>query len=254
MILFSAITSTESYNENIISTSSGFDKLEVEFAKMTDRIKQALIQHNKNVSSLIEQLRTISGVKEKNVPIFQDDVFERVTSIDLLWQKLSGFWSLLDYDLLIYLIEIIDYEETNKILKDFVSKIDISKLQDKELVLKCTLFEQECMKPKLRVKLKTEECDANTVKCVKQSLCKQFKLEDYALCLKSIKQGCFELIYQTSKHMMMYLLEFKVTGYIITELAAQKIICLQSDDDKELRIPSAVTHLVCTYMYTSMYH
>ena len=236
----------ESYDGNVISTSSCFDKLEVEFAKMTDRIKQALIKSNKNVVSLIEQLRTISGVKEKNVPIFQDDIFERVTSIDLLWQKLSGFWSLLDYDVLICLIEIIDYEETNKILKDFLSKIDISELEDKELVLKCSLFKRECMKPKLRVKLKTEKCDPITIKCVKQTLCKQFDLENYALCLKSIKQGCFELFYQTSKHMMMYLLEFKVTGYIITELAAKKIICLQSDDDKELNIPSTVTHLVCT--------
>lgn len=246
VIFFLVNNSKESHSGNDVNTSTSFEDLEVEFAKMTDQIKQALLKSNRSVVALIEQLRAISGVKEKNVPIFQEDIFERVTSIDLLWQKLSSFWSLLDYDILLYLIQLIDCEETNRILNDFLSKINPLKLQDKELVLNCSLFERECMIPKLRVKLKTENCDYNTVQRVKETLCKQFDLEKYSVCLKSIKKGCFELIYQVSKYMKTYLLQFKVTGYIVSELAAHKIISLQLDNETELKIPSTVTYLVCT--------
>lgn len=245
-------SSIEGNDQIVINTSTCFEKLEVDFAKMTDRIKQALIKSSKNVVSLIEQLRTISGVKEKDVPIFQEDVFEKVTTIDRLWQKLSNFWSLLDYDLLIYLVQIIECEEATKILNDFLSNIDLSKLQDKELVLSCRMFTQECIKPRLRVKLNTENCDLYTTKRVKETLCKQFHLENYSLCLKSIKEGCFELIYKVSKYTMTYFLQFKVTGYIVTELASQKIAFLQSDDDKELKIPSTVTYLVSTILNVKM--
>lgn len=219
---------------------------------MTNRIKQALLKLDFDVVSLIEQLRSMTGVKEKKVPIFQEDVFEKVTSIELLWQKLSNFWSLVDYDLLMYLVRLINHEEVTKILDDFISKIDLSKLQDKDIVLNCTLIEQGCMKPKLRVKVNTEECDEQTTKHIKETLCKQFELEKYSLYLRCIKQGCFELVYHVPKHIMMYLLGFKVTGHIMTELAAQNIICLQSDDDKELQIPSTVTYLVCTILYVNV--
>ena len=236
----------------LISTSTSFEELAVEFAKMTNRIKQALLKHNLNIVSLIEQLRAVNGVKEKKIPIFKEDIFEKVTSIELLWQKLSNFWCLLDYDLLIYLVRLSECEEAAKILNDFISKIDLSKLQDKDIVLKCTLIEQECMKPMLRVKVNTEKCDEHATKRVKETLCKQFDLEKYSLCLKCIKQGCFELIYQVSKNVMTYLLEFKITGHIVTELAAQNIVSLQCDDDKELKIPSTVTYLVCTCVHFCM--
>ena len=246
----------ESSAGTVINTSTFFEELEIEFARMTDSIKQALLKLDLNVVSLIEQLRPMTGVKEKKVPIFQDDIFEKVTSIELLWQKLSNFWSLLDYDLLMYLVRLINREEITKILDDFISKIDLSKLQDKDIVLQCTLIEQECMKPKLRVKVNTEECDEHATKRIKETLCKQFDLEMYSLYLRGIKQGCFELVYHVPKHVMMYLLEFKVTGHIMTELAAQNIICLQCDDDKELQIPATITYLVCTIFickYIAMY-
>ena len=230
--------------ESGVNVSITFEELEVDFAKMTNRIKEVLLKSNLNIVSVIEQLRAISGVKAKNVPIFQEDVFERINSIELLWQKLSGFWSLLDYDLLMYLIKIIGSEEAKKIMDDFLSKIDLSKLQDKELILHCAKFERECMRPILRVKLKTESCDPVTIKNAKECLCKTFDLESYSLYLRSIKEGCFELIYQVSQHIKIYLLQFKVTGYIVTKLAAHEIVCLQLDDI-ELKLPSTVTYLVC---------
>ena len=58
---------------------------------MTSRIEQALISNNVDVAELIKQLCAISAVKNKKVPLFDDDVFEKIKSIDALWRKLSFF-------------------------------------------------------------------------------------------------------------------------------------------------------------------
>ena len=62
--------------------------IEVQFAMMTNRIKQALIRNNIDVASLIEQLCAISAVKNRNVPLFDEDVFKEITSINGLWRKI----------------------------------------------------------------------------------------------------------------------------------------------------------------------
>ena len=53
---------------------------------MTSNIKQALINNNVDVAVLIERLCAISAVKNENVPLFDEDVFERIQSIDKFWK------------------------------------------------------------------------------------------------------------------------------------------------------------------------
>ena len=53
---------------------------------MTNSIKQALISNNVDVVSLIEQVCVISTVKNKKVPLFDEDVFEKIKSIDDFWK------------------------------------------------------------------------------------------------------------------------------------------------------------------------
>ena len=96
--------------------------LEIQFAKMTNRIKQALISNAVDVASLIEQLCTISVVKNKKVPLFGTDVFEKIESIDALWKELS--WSIFDYELLQCVVKISDCKEAQDILDEFLSTID----------------------------------------------------------------------------------------------------------------------------------
>ena len=67
---------------------TSIDDIEVEFAIMTDKIKEALINENIDVVSLIEQLCAISVVSDKNVPLFDKDVFERIQSINDFWREL----------------------------------------------------------------------------------------------------------------------------------------------------------------------
>ena len=77
---------------------------QTQFAKMTNKIKQALISDNVDVALLIEQLCTMPFVKNKKVPLFDEDVFEKIKSIDALWKELRGFW---DYELLQCVVEIL---------------------------------------------------------------------------------------------------------------------------------------------------
>ena len=55
----------------------------MEFAVITNRIKQALIDNKVDVDSLIEQLRTMSAVSNRKVPLFDEDAFVRILYVPL---------------------------------------------------------------------------------------------------------------------------------------------------------------------------
>ena len=198
---------------------------------MTNKIKQALINNNVDVASLIEQLCTISAVKNKNVPIFDEDVFKNIKSIDEFWRKLIiKFLNIFDYDLLQYIVEISDCVEAQAILKDFLLRIDPSVIKDVDLVLHC---KEECwegsLRPVLRIKVNTEECTLNTKKMVEKAVSEAYKLEKYALHLQSIKDGCIELLYYISKPLKYYLLQFEITEKVKAGFLAHHIVSLHID-------------------------
>ena len=58
---------------------------------MTSRIEQALISNNVDVAELIKQLCAISAVKNKKGPLFDEDVFEKIKSIDAPLEKVKIF-------------------------------------------------------------------------------------------------------------------------------------------------------------------
>ena len=86
---------------------------------MTDKIKQALINSKIDVDSLIEQLRSISGVRNRNVPLFDEEVFTKIKSVEELWKTLSIFWSIYDYDLLRFIVKITKCEDAQRVLEFF---------------------------------------------------------------------------------------------------------------------------------------
>ena len=58
------------------------EAVEVEFSNTTDRIKQVLSSSTIDVTSVIERLQTISVVKHKNIPLFDEEVFKSVTTVE----------------------------------------------------------------------------------------------------------------------------------------------------------------------------
>ena len=214
------------------------EDIEVEFAKMTNRIKKALVSSSINVSSLVEQLCTISGVKNKNVPLFDGDIFEKVKSIDEFWKRLRMFWSIIDYDLLRFVVELSECEKAQDILKEFLSRIDPSVIEDVDLVLHCKEEQWDgSLKPVLRIKVNDVNCGSDIVQKAKEIISEKYNLQKYSLRFKGIKNGCVELLYHISKAMMLYFLQFQISSHMLAEFTKLKIISLHIDDFK-LEVPS----------------
>ena len=228
-------------SEKLIS----IQRIEVQFAKMTSRIKQALISNNVDVVLLIERLCAISAVKSKNIPLFDEDVFEKIKSIDDFWRKLRSFWSIFDYELLQFVVEISDCKEAQHIFAEFLSRIDPSAIEDVDLVLDCKVEDREgLLKPVLRIKVKAEKCTTTIKKRIEEIVSKTYNLERYALRFQGIKRAVLsyyiELLYYTSKPLKLYLLQLKVSEDIVAEILAHKIVSLHIDEF-EMKFPSDTT-------------
>ena len=234
---------------NIIKTSN-FEDLQVKFAKLTNRIKIALTKNNTDVGTLIEQLSTMSAVKDKKVPLFDENVFEKVKTVEDLWRILRSYWSIHDYDILIYVLDLVDCKEANDVYKEFWLSIDPTVLHDTAFVLSCKEYEGEGLQKLLRVKLNAETLTVEVKKKAKKAVSQVYNLTKYALTFKGIKQGCIELIYGVSEALMSYLLQFKVTKYDLHSLSSYNILYLQIAN-KKLTIPSEILDKVsCGFLYT----
>ena len=194
---------------------------------MTSSIKQALINNNVDVALLIERLCAISAVKNENVPLFDEDVFENIQSIDKFWKILRDQWNLFDYELLEYIVDVSECREAREIFTEFFSSFDTSAIEDVDLVLNCRVKDQEgLLKPVLRIKVKAERCTSH-VKCmVEKIVSEKFDLEKYTLRLQSIKKGCVELSYYISASLSKYLLYFEFTKHTLEDFRAHKIVSL----------------------------
>ena len=80
----------------------------------------------------------IAGVRNRNVPLFDEDVFTKIKSVEEFWKTFSTFWSIYDYDILWFIIKITNCEEAQKVLKEFLSKINPTVMEDADLVLDCS--------------------------------------------------------------------------------------------------------------------
>ena len=228
--------------------------IEIQFAKMTIRIKQALINNNVDVVLLIEQLCAISTVRNKKVPLFDEDVFENIKSIDDFWKIMKNFWCIYDYELLLCVVEVADCREAEQIFQQFLSRIDPSAIEDVDLVLHCKVeYLEGLLKPVLRVKINAEKCTKNIKKQAEEIISKKYELDKYGLCFQGIKEGCIELLYYISKPLKLYLSQFEISEDILPEFLVCNIISLHIDE-LELKIPSkSVDVTVSTYIHTCMH-
>ena len=199
---------------------------------MTNRIKQALISNKVDVVSLIEQLCAISAVKDKHVPLFDKDVFEKITSIDKFWENIKNFLEhFLTMRCYSVLLRYLSAEKLSRSLKNFLSRIDPSAIEDVDLVLDYRVEHQEgSPKPVLRIKVNAEKCTFDIIKMVKRKVSKSFKLQEHTLRFRAIKKGCIELCFYISKPLKSYLLQFDISKNILADFLAHKILSLQIDD------------------------
>ena len=229
---------------------TNFRDIEVQFAKMTTRIKLALINNKVDVALLIERLCTISAVANKKVPLFDEDVFQKIETIDKFWKKLRNFWSIFDYELLWYVVEISECKEAQNIFEEFLSRINPSTIEDVDLVLHCKKEHWEgSLKPVLRIKVNAEECTLDIKKKVEEIVSKTYNLTKYALQLICIKRGCIELFYYISKPVKLHLLQFEINRAAMESFVACDIISLRIGDKFELKVPPMIANIVVSNAY-----
>ena len=234
--------------EPVLAKFMSIEQIEVEFAMMTQEIKEALIRNNVNVVSLIEKLCTISAVTNKKIPLFDKDMSENVTSIDEFWNKLKCFWkNIFDYDLLWYVIKVSKCREAEEIFERFLSRIDPSAIEDVDLVPHCRVEHWEgSLKPVLRIKVNAEKCTVKIKKMVEEVVSKTYQLDKYALHFQGIKEGCIELLYCISQPLKLYLLYFEISVSILAEFLTNHIISLHIDEF-ELKIPSKISDITVSH-------
>ena len=200
---------------------------------MTNKIKEELSKYvsDSDVISLIEQLRAISAVKDKKVPLFGEDTFKRVSNVRSLWQILSEFWSIYDYDILKLVLNIINCEKAGRIFDRFLLQIDAAVINDVDLVIHYKVYERtEFTKPLLRVKIKVDRCRCHHKEEVSKALSEKFNLKDYALRLKGIREGCVELMYEISEELKSYLLSCILVGLDALHMTNCGIMHLEIDN------------------------
>ena len=227
-----------------MSHITGIKQIEVQFVKMTKRIKEALIRNNLNVVSLVEHICTISAVSSKEVPLFdKKDISGEVTLVSEFWKKLKGYWNIFDYELLWHVIEISECREAQDIFEEFLSRIDPSAMEDLDLVPHCRVEHWEgSLKPVLRIKINTKKCTLKVKKVVEEVVSKTYQLKKFALHFQGIKEGCFELLYYISQPLKLYFLCFEISENILAEFVANHIISLHIDEF-ELKVPSKISDI-----------
>ena len=241
--------SSDSSLKSAEETLTTIEDIEVEFAMMTEKIKQALINSKVNVDSLIEQLRAISGVRNRKVPLFDEEVFTKIKSVEELWKTLSTFWSIYDYDILRFIVKITKCQDAQRVLENFLSRIDPTIIEDVELVLHCKVEQKEGWpKPKLRIKVNAKRCTCDIIKKVKETVSRDYDLHQYTLSFKCIKEGCIELLFQISKAVVTYLLHCKITRGTLAKFSDCKIINIFVNNI-DILVSSYITSLLPNPIY-----
>jgi len=224
-------------------TQMTFKELELEFAKITDRIKYALCLEKVKVHTLIEKLSATTAVEDRRVPLFDQDVFDKLNTIDDLWEKLKHYWTLYDYDILIYVVELTECKKAEIILDNFLSKMKPLALENVDLVLVYDKFKEKQVKPLLGIKINVKYCTLEMENDFKKTVSEIFQLKKCTLYCVVAVDGCIELFYRISNAMAAYLLQYKITGCNMAVFTAVDIIHLQIDD-MMLIVPFEITNKV----------
>ena len=264
-----SVNSTAAWDNNeqhIQEKLYSFDDIDAEFTNMVIKVQKAFRKNNVDVSELITSLRSSVAVQNRSIPLF-DDIFDKITSIDKLFQMLSGYWHLLDYDVLLHLLRVANCQEAKRIYDDFLDSFDSSVIQDHFDHLICNFqeftkksntqaiwFNQESDIPgthTVRVKITLDKSTKIEKEQVKKILSKKYHLKKYALVCKGIKQGCIEVIYQVSLSVKIYMLQYSLSELDISQLKDHMItdILMDDDGDVNLMIPSAFSKQVNIHSY-----
>ena len=138
---------------------------------MVADVQEALENNNINVNKLLIKLKSSSAVRDRKIPLFDKDTFSNITSIEKLFETLSGYWHLFDYDVLMYLVKTAGCEKAKTIYDNFLASFDSSVMSNYQLILQYDEFNKESILPgtcKLHIKVPQDKCTVEVEKKVKK--------------------------------------------------------------------------------------
>ena len=223
-------------------------KWQAKYVKVVNRIKHLFEQQNYDVGDLILCLATQD---DDNVTVFSsDDAFKKVTSLNLLFQQISNYCNMYDYEILTTLVEAFECETAMQLLDDFSKELQNSILNDLDLLSEDgELRDIKSLMPgtfKLEIKYLGSKFTENTQKYIKRIMYETFRLKANSIVFRGVQQGCVALIYQISATVKSYLLQYSLSFEEAKNLSYHKIKYIEVDGAKLDLTPKIEE--VCTWV------
>ena len=163
-------------------------KIEADFKEMTNNVQKAFIDGSIVLDDLLINLKNSFATKNKKIPLFKENFFRDITSIEGLFEALDFLWNLYDHDTLAFLINIADCKKASKIYTEFISSVDLSAF---DLVNHCSDKEIPILPgyEKLQIKVEKSKCTIKMIERIKMMVVEYYDLENVQLYLKKLPKG-----------------------------------------------------------------
>ena len=175
--------------------------IEEDFENMIFDVQKAFINDNVVVDDLLMNLKTSSATKNKEVPLFEEDFFKNVKSIETLFKVLDYYWNLYDHDMLAFLINTAKCKMACVIYQKFVNFLNLSSFDllshpNKEMAPGYKI---------LQITIDKSECTIKTVENIKRMVVEYYELEKCAIVFKEVTKGSINIKYLTSDLVMIHI-------------------------------------------------
>ena len=191
--------------------------IQLHFFKISYLIKEALIKNEVDVGLLIELLCATSAVKNKQIPIFDKEVLEKIRSIDEFWERLRGLLKICNVELLKCIVEISGCKEAQDVLEEFLPKFIPAAVEDLERYWEEERWVELPM-PVLSVTMCCNKFSLKVIKSVEEMMSKIYKTNEYALHFFRAEQDPVILHYHVSQSLSTYIDTAKIPENAAAEL------------------------------------
>ena len=232
------IIGTPSNKVDCVLEAQPLAKLKAKYINIFRKIKKII--ESKQLE--IEELKMILDMAHQNdCTVFStDDTFSKITTMNQLFQHISNYCSIYDYELLQVFLESIDEcDEAVNLLEEFTEELKKSILKELDLMSVFKEHPKTLMNGTFTLKVKytgRETCTLPTKNMVQRIVIESLKLKKASIIFIGLEEGCIAFVYQISEIIKSYILQYKITPDGLALLASHDIKCLIVDQT-EIPVP-----------------
>ena len=190
----------------------------------------------------IEDLKMILDMAHQNdCTVFStDDTFSKISTINQLFDHISNYCTIYDYELLQIFLESLDEcDEAINELEKFTEELKNSILKELDLMAEIKDQPKTLMNGTFTLKVKYtghKKCTLSTKHMVQRIVIESLKLQKASIIFIGLEEGCIAFVYQISAVVKSYILQYKFTPDGLALLASHDIKCLIVDQT-EIPVP-----------------